>query len=129
MSLNLAPSIFGSPLRTRILVLTALLNETYPSELARLVKASPYSVGLAVDRLERERLVATRRWGNERRVTLNPTTAYGRELRALLLRLAETMPEYEESIRSMRKRPRRRGKPMEPADIEDTARARKLATR
>jgi len=110
-------------------VLTALLNETYPSELARLVKASPYSVGLAVDRLERERLVATRRWGNERRVTLNPTTAYGRELRALLLRLAETMPEYEESIRSMRKRPRRRGKPMEPADIEDTARARKLATR
>lgn len=106
----------------------ALLGETYPAELARLIKASPYTVGLAVDRLERQRLISTRRWGNERRIRLDPNSAYREELRALLMRIAEAIPEYEEEIRSLRRRPRRRGKPIEPADPKEAARARSLAT-
>jgi DNA-binding MarR family transcriptional regulator len=110
-------------------VLTALLTETYPSQLARLLRTSPSVVGMAVDRLERERLVATRRWGMERRITLNPTTPFSGELRALLLKLAASSPEYEEAIKSMRTRPRRRGKPIEPDDPAQADLARELATR
>lgn len=127
MKLDLRPAIFGSSLRTRILVLTALLGDTYPSQLARLLKTSRSVVGAAVDRLEREHLVAARRWGKERRITLNPTTSFAPELRALLLKLAESSPEYRETVRSLRARPRRRGKPIEPSDPEQRARARELA--
>jgi len=129
MKLDLRPALFGSSLRTRILVFTALLTETYPNQLAKLLKTSPTAVRNAVDRLERERLVATRRWGMERRITLNPTTPYSKELRALLLRLAESSPEYEQAVRSLRIRPRRRGKAVEPADAETAALARELAQR
>jgi len=129
MKLDLRSAIFGSSLRTKILVLTALLSETYVGQLARLLAASPSSVARAVDRLERERLVATRRWGMERRIGLDPSTTYNRELRALLLRIAESSPEYEDAIRSIRTRPRRRGKPLEPTDPAQADLARALATR
>jgi DNA-binding MarR family transcriptional regulator len=129
MNLDLRSSIFGSALRTKILVLTALLRETYVGQLARLMETSPSSVARAVDRLERERLVAARRWGMERRITLEPSTPYSNELRLLLLKIAEASPEYEEAIGSLRTRPRRRGKPVEPADPQQADLARALAKR
>jgi DNA-binding transcriptional ArsR family regulator len=129
MNLDLRPSIFGSALRTKILVLAALLRETYVGQLARLLKTSPSSVGRAVDRLERERLVAARRWGMELRITLDPSTPYSSELRELLLKIAESSPEYEDAVGSLRTRPRRRGKPIEPADPEQADLARALAKR
>ena len=129
MSLKLETAMFGSALRTRILVLTALLRETYPRQLAKLLRTSPTSVRLAIDRLERERLVATRRWGMERRVSLDPSTAYARELRQLLLRIADASPGYEELIKSVRTRPRQRRKPLEPLNSEAASLARELATR
>src|SRR5579872_6071100 len=129
MSLKLESAMFGSALRTRILVLTALLRETYPRQLAKLLRTSPTSVRLAIDRLERERLVATRRWGMERRVSLDPSTAYARELRQLLLRIADASPGYEELIKSIRTRPRQRRKPLEPLNAEAASLARELATR
>ena len=127
MKLDLRPAIFGSPLRTQILVLTALLTETYPNQLARVLKTSPNAVRNAVERLERERLVATRRWGMERRVTLNPAIPYFAALRALLLRMAAAPPFNAEAARSKRSRPRRRGKPVEDKDPRRAALARELA--
>jgi DNA-binding MarR family transcriptional regulator len=129
MDLVLSPAIFGSALRTKILVLTALLGETYPSQLARTLNTSPSVVGMAVDRLERERLVATRRFGMERRISLNPSTPFSGELRALLLRLAESSPEYDAAVGSIRTRPRRRGKPLSPESREQADLARALAAR
>jgi DNA-binding transcriptional ArsR family regulator len=108
-------------------VLTALLRETYVGQLARLLDTSPSSVARAVDRLERERMVAARRWGMERRITLDPSAPYSSELRTLLLKIAESSPEYEDAIGSLRTRPRRRGKPVEPSDPEQAELARTLA--
>ena len=129
MPLDMKPATFGSALRTRILVLTALLGETYASQLARILNTPARAVSMAVRRLQRERLVATRQWGKERRISLDPTTAYNRELRALLLKIAQTSPEYDEMISLMRTRPRRVGKPLEPRDPETANRARELAGR
>jgi DNA-binding IclR family transcriptional regulator len=110
--LDLRPRVFGSPLRSRVLVLIAALGETYPAEIARLLKAPRFSVQRIVDDLENERLIATRLWGNERRVTLQPASVGAKELQAYLRKLADGYPEFREITDSLRRRPRRRGKPL-----------------
>ncbi len=104
--------LLGSRRRTEVLVLIALLEESYPTELARLLGARLYSVQKVVDALEREGVLATRRMGNQRWVSINPRFFAGKELRALLLRLAETEPVLTEAAASVRRRPRRKGKPL-----------------
>ncbi len=104
-----APAIFGSKLRTAILMLTATLEETYPAELARYLKTSISNIQRALDRLEIERLIATRPLV-VRAVTLNPLFPGNKELRAFLLRLVDGYPEYGQVKEAQRQRPRRRGK-------------------
>jgi len=106
-----APPLLGSSVSTAMLILVAVLEESYPAELARLLGSSISSVQRTLDRLEREGLIATRKLG-VRRVTLNPLYPAANELKALLLRLAEGYPEYAAIRESLRRRPRRRGKPL-----------------
>jgi DNA-binding transcriptional ArsR family regulator len=106
-----APAIFGSKMRTALLILVAVLEETYPAELARYLRASISSVQRTLDKIEEEQLIATRQ-GVVRLVTLNPLHPAVKELRAFLLRLAEGYPAYEYVRESRRRRPRRRGKPL-----------------
>jgi len=106
-----APPLFGSAVSTAMLILIAVLEETYPAQLARVLGSSISSVQRTLDRLEQEGLIATRRLV-VRRVTLNPLYPAANELKALLLRLAEGYPEYAEIKESLRRRPRRRGKPL-----------------
>jgi len=91
-------------------MLVAVLEETYPAELARYLGSSISSVQRTLDKIEEERLVATRQ-GVVRSVTLNPLYPAVNELRSLLLRLAEGYPDYQRIKESRRLRPRRRGKP------------------
>jgi hypothetical protein len=110
MRLTSAPSVFGSPRRTELLILLALLEESYPREIARLLGAPLLSVQKIVDAFEREGLLATRLVGNQRRVTLNPRFYGVKPLKELLLALAEGSPELQTIAGSIRRRPRRRGK-------------------
>jgi hypothetical protein len=102
--------LFGSRRRTEVLTLVGLLDETYPSELARLLKAPLFSVQKIVDSLDREGVVSTRVIGRERRVALNPRYMAHGELRELLLRLAASEPALGDLAAKVRRRPRRRGK-------------------
>lgn len=106
-----APALFGSTFSTAMLMLIAVLDETYPAQLGRLLGQPISSVQRTLDRLEQEGLVATRKLVI-RRVTLNPLYPAAKELKALLLRLAEGYPEYAAIKESLRLRPRRRGKPL-----------------
>ncbi len=110
MSLTSTPAIFGSPRRTEVLVLLALLEESYPREIARLLRAPLLSIQTIVDSLEREGMLATHLVGNQRRVTLNPRYYGVKQLKEFLLRLAEGYPELQSTISELRRRPRRRGK-------------------
>ena len=101
---------FGSRRRTEVLILLALLEESYPTELALLLNAPLFSVQKIVDDLDRQGIVATRLIGKARRATLNPRFIASQELRALLLRLAQSEPELQTAAASVRRRPRRRGK-------------------
>lgn len=105
-------SFLGGPRRAQVLILTALLGETYPTELARLLEAPLYSVQRIVDGLDKEGVFATRLSGKTRRVSLDPRFFAFKELRQLLLRLAEARPELQELAASRRSRPRRAGKPL-----------------
>lgn len=104
-----APALFGTKMRTALLMLVAVLEETYPAELAGYLGTSISSVQRTLDKIEDEGLIATRPHV-VRAVTLNPLFPAGKELRALLLRLAEGYPEYQRLKESRRLRPRRRKK-------------------
>ncbi len=106
-----APTLFGTKMRTGMLLLIAVLEETYPAELARYLGTTISSVQRTLDKIEDEGLIATRPLV-VRTVTLNPMFPAYRELRAFLLRIAEGYPAYAQLKESRRTRPRRRGKPL-----------------
>jgi hypothetical protein len=103
-------TVLGSPRRTQILILIALLGETYPTEIARLLEAPLYSVQRVVNAFDREGILATRISGNSRRVSLDPRYYAGEELRRFLLRLADGYPDLKKIAARRRSRPRRAGK-------------------
>jgi DNA-binding transcriptional ArsR family regulator len=104
-----APAIFGTEARTRLLLLIAVLDETYPGELSRYAGMPISSIQRTLDSLERQNLIATRQVV-VRGVRLNPTYPAVKELRAFLLRVAEGYPQYYTLRDSIRRRPRRRKK-------------------
>lgn len=102
--------LFGSALRTDVLLGVARLGETYSAELAGLLSRRPIEIQRAVASLERAGVVASRKRGNLRLVTLDPRFPAARELLALLLRLSES-PHYGDRW-TVRRRPRALGKPL-----------------
>lgn len=106
-----APPLFGTRMRTALLMLVAVLEQTYPAEISRYLGSSIPAVQRTLDKLEGDGLVATRQLA-VRSVSLNPNYPAFRELRALLLRLAEGYSQYQIVKESRRTRPRRRGKPL-----------------
>jgi len=105
--------VFGSPTRTRVVIIALSLRETYPRELARISGVPLVTVQRIVEDLEREGILATRLSGNQRRVIVNPEWFASKELRALALRLAEVAPEIRAALDAERRRARRRGKPVD----------------
>ena len=102
--------LFGSRRRTSILLLLGLLEESYPSELARLLDAPIFSVQTIVDNLEAEGVIVTRRLGRTRRLELNPRYPAAADLKALLEKLGRLDKEVREAAARKRARPRRAGK-------------------
>jgi len=105
-------SPFGGLTRTRVLVALVLLATSYPRELARLLGAPVSGVLKALAGLERDGLVSGRLVGRTREVRLNPVYFARQELAAYLARLAEAEPELRQLAGSLRRRPRRAGKPL-----------------
>jgi DNA-binding transcriptional ArsR family regulator len=106
------PKLFGSARRTEVLLMLALLGETYPAELTRLLGATKASVIQILAGLEAEGVVASRLLGRTRRVSLDPRYFGAKELTALLGKLASGRPELRRLAAARRARPRRTGKPL-----------------
>ena len=112
MEVTRRSSPFGAPSRTRVLTALELLGESYPRELARLLRTSLSAVQKAVTSLERDGMVAGRTVGRSRLISIDPRYFAGRELRAYVRRLIEADPVMKERVVQMRRRPRRTGKPL-----------------
>lgn len=104
--------LFGSRRQTAVLLLMSILEESFPRELARLSGVSLSAVQKQIDELELQGVVATRLIGNQRRTTLNPRWFAYKPLKDLLARLAEAEPELQDIASHVRRRPRRKGKPL-----------------
>jgi hypothetical protein len=107
--------LFGSRLRTRVLVLLALLSESYPTQIARLLDSRQLPVQRVVNKLELEGVLSSRLVGTVRLVTLNPRFFAFAQLRGLLLKMGEGNAELMNIASSVRRRPRRAGKPLRTA--------------
>jgi hypothetical protein len=108
--MNGQPALFGTIARTKVLATIALLEETYPREIARIAELPLMTVQRAVNDFDRDRVTASRISGSQRNVRLNPSYFAARELRPLLVTLAGGFPELSSDISALRRRPRRAGK-------------------
>jgi DNA-binding transcriptional ArsR family regulator len=92
-------SPFGSVTRTKALLALALLTETYPRQLARLLDIPLFSVQKALASLERDGLIVSRLLGRTRLYGLNPRYLASRELREYLERLASREFDLRRKVR------------------------------
>lgn len=93
-----------------MLLALALLEESFPRELSRILQVPLYGVQRALRGLEIDGLVAGRLAGRTRLYRLSPRYFALRELRDYLKRLAEPEEELLARVGQLRKRPRRSGK-------------------
>jgi len=102
-------ALLGTRRRTEVLIMIALLGETFPAELARVLRAPLYSVQNIVAALDREGVLASRVSGRARMVSLDPRYFAFRELKELLFKLAEAEAGLRAAASDRRSRPRRAG--------------------
>lgn len=112
MLVNAQGSPFGSATRSRVLSAVRLMGSSYPRELARVLGAALNSVQGALRSLEADGLIVGRSVGRTRLFELNPRYFAATELRALLDKLASVDRDLQDTIASMRRRPRRTAKPV-----------------
>lgn len=105
-------SPFGGQTRTLVLLALSELEESYPRELARLLKAPLNGVQQALRGLEKDGMIAGRSAGRTRLFRLNPLYFARGELAAYLRRLMIPEAELAKRIAELRRRPRRTGKPL-----------------
>src|SRR5882672_5964753 len=105
-------SPFGGQARTLVLLALSLLGESFPRELARLLDVPLNGVQQALRGLEGDGLVAGRSAGRTRLYRLNPGYFARQELEGYLKRLSGAETELVERTASLRRRPRRAGKPL-----------------
>jgi predicted transcriptional regulator len=104
-------SLFGSVTRTRLLVAVMMLERAYVAELAVMLGKSSVTIWRMVQALESEDVLATYKIGNARMVELNSRNVAVDGLRSLLLVLARRDPALMEAAATLRRSPRKIGKP------------------
>jgi predicted transcriptional regulator len=104
------PSVFGTPMRDKILIALALKGQSHASELARAFGVTVPGVWKAVRQLEKDGLVAAVAHGRTRVLQLNSRWYAKPQLRELLERMAEARSDVYDALSAVRGRPRRSGK-------------------
>ena len=105
-------SPFGGRTRTLVLMALSVLQESFPRELARVLKAPLNGIQQALRSLENDGLVVGRTAGRTRLFRLNPSYFARGELATYLGRLVEPEAVLKERVSQLRKRPRRTNKPL-----------------
>jgi hypothetical protein len=106
--------LFGSSKQTKVLVLIGMLEVTYPLQLARLSGSSRTSVEKFLDRLEEDGIIVSIREGRNRNVSISPRFRSRQTLVPMLKQLGASSPEIQQALMTLRRRPRKRGKPIWP---------------
>ncbi|NOT32676.1 MAG: winged helix-turn-helix transcriptional regulator [Candidatus Eisenbacteria bacterium] len=111
MMVTATSSPFGSSTRTRALLAMRLLVETYARELARFLDLNLSGVQKALRSLEADGLVAARAVGRTRVYRLGPRAGARKDLERYLDGLLVTETKLRAKAATLRRRPRKAGKP------------------
>ncbi|OGS27601.1 MAG: hypothetical protein A2297_03575 [Elusimicrobia bacterium RIFOXYB2_FULL_48_7] len=105
-------SLFGNQVVEKILFYLLVYENGYIRGIAGAFNLPVTGVVQQLDRLENGGIIVSQKKGKIRLYTLNPRYPFIDELKALLARAKNALPEAElEKYYRMRTRPRRKGKP------------------
>ncbi|OVE75563.1 transcriptional regulator [bacterium E08(2017)] len=105
--------ILGSKNAERVLIYLLARDQGYAREIARFWGADPDSIQKQLARLERGGILDSRLQGRTRLYRFNPRYSFLKELKALLNKALSFYPQDEqETILVVRRRPRRKDKPL-----------------
>lgn len=105
--------LFGNVIIEKILFFLYVYAEGYPLGMARVFGVPVNRIQQQLKRLENGGIVVSRLVGKVRLYTFNPRFPFLEELKELMTKAYEFVPENEkERYFRMRKRPRRAGKPL-----------------
>jgi len=97
----------------RVLLFILARDEGYGSEIAKFFNTDLYGIQKQLDKLEAGGVMTSRKAGKTRLYRFNPRYAFRKELKALLNKaLSFYPPDEQERLLVVRRRPRRRGKPL-----------------
>lgn len=106
-------SILGSLSSERVLVFVLARKEGYAREIARFFETDLDPIQKQLDKLELAGVLVSRTAGKTRLYEFNPRYAFLKELRSLLEKaISFYSPEDRERLVMVRRRPRRKGKPL-----------------
>jgi len=106
-------ALIGSKTRERVLFYLASRKEGYAREIAEFYQSSLSPVQHQLDRLESGNILVSRLSGKTRVYSFNPRYPFLQELLSLVNKAVSFLPEKEQhSLLMVRKRPRRKGKPL-----------------
>lgn len=105
--------LLGSVNAERCLLFILTRDEGYASEMAKFFDTDLYGIQKQLDKLEVGGVLASYKVGRTRLYRFNPRYAFLTELQALMNKALEFYPADEQDrLRVVRRRPRRRGKPL-----------------
>ena len=106
-------ALLGTVNKERVLLYLFARDEGYPREVAKFYGADLRSIQNQFENLEVGRVLYSRLVGNTRLYAFNPRYPFLEELKALLDKALSFYPDSErEQLVMVRKRPRRKGKPL-----------------
>ena len=105
--------LLGSTNAERVLLFITARSEGYAREIATFFDTGLYGIQKQLEKFENGGVLASRLVGRTRLYSLSPRYAFRRELQALLDKALTFYPEEEQArLRVVRRRPRRKGKPL-----------------
>ncbi len=105
--------LFGNPVIEKIFFTISVYNESYALGLAKTFDEPVNKFQQQLKRLEEGGIIVSRLVGRVRIYTFSPRYAFVKELKALISKAYEFVPETEKKrFYSKRTRPRRAGKPL-----------------
>jgi predicted ArsR family transcriptional regulator len=105
--------LLGSANAERVLIFLIARDEGYASEIANFFDTDLFGIQKQLDKLENGGVLASRTAGRTRLYRFSPRYAFLKELQELLRKALSFYPSDErERLLVVRRRPRRRGKPL-----------------
>ena len=105
--------LLGSKNAERCLIFILTREQGYASEIAKFFNTDLYGIQRQLDKLENGGVLSSSTVGRTRLYRFNPRYPFIKELKALLDKALAFYPDNDrERLQIVRKRPRRRGKPL-----------------